>query len=457
MIVMKFGGLSVENAEAMERVARIVAERLPQRPVVVLSAMGKTTDQLVRCTRLASEGNLAAASEELQKIRRHHEVEAVRCLRAFEGSAVAAQLHKYFAELQSLLEALSILKESSPRSQAAIASFGELLSTLIFASLLEQKGIPATLLDARQLVRTNSEFYRAAPDMETTRSNLQAVVPALVKAGRVPVIQGFIGSDASGVPTILGRGGSDYTAAIVGALLDSEEIQIWTHVAGILTTDPKLVPGARKIRTISFAEASELAYFGARVLHPSTILPAVEKDIPVLVLDSRNPAGSGTRIVAQPGPCRTSVKSIAYKKGVVIVNITSTRMFMAYGFLKKIFEVFERHQRSVDMVTTSEVSVSLTLDDAEKLQEITDDLSALGRVNVEKDKAIICLVGDKIKFTPGVAAQAFSAVDSINIHMVSQGASVINLSFVIDEDKVEEALGRLHERFFSDLDPDVFE
>jgi len=457
MIVMKFGGLSVENAEAMERVAQIVTERLARRPVVVLSAMAKTTDQLVRCTRLASEGNLEGANQEFQKIKCLHEGEAARCLQNFEGSAVASQLKKHFAELHSLLEALSILKESSPRSQAAIASFGELFSTLIFAELLEQKGVPAALLDARQLVRTNSEFYRATPNMEITRQNLQSVIPPILRANQVPVIQGFIGADANGVPTILGRGGSDYSAAIVGALLDAEEIQIWTHVAGILTTDPKLVPAARKIRTISFTEASELAYFGARVLHPSTILPAVERDIPVLVLDSRNPGGSGTRIIAQPGPCRNSVKSIAYKRGVVIVNITSTRMFMAYGFLKKIFEVFERHQRSVDMVTTSEVSVSLTLDDPENLEQIIEELSALGLVNVEKDKAIICLVGDKIKFTPGIAAQAFSAIDSINIHMVSQGASVINLSFVIDQDKVEDALNRLHDRFFSDLDQEVFE
>ena len=290
---------------------------------------------------------------------------------------------------------------------------------------------------------------------ETTRRTRAALEP-IVKSGRVPVTQGFIGSTAEGLTTTIGRGGSDYSAALIGAALGAEAIEIWTDVDGLMTSDPRIVTGAKRIRVISFTEASELSYFGAKVLHPSTVLPAVECAIPVHIYNTHNPGCEGTLIVAAPRPSRNLIKSIAFKRNVTIVNVTSTRMLMAYGFLRTIFDVFDHHQTSVDVVTTSEVSVSMTLDNTDRLEAIKQDLSGIGEVTVEREKAIVCVVGDNLKFTPGVAARLFQAIDNTNVNMISQGASEINLTFVIDESDVDRVVRRLHDVFFAEVDEDVF-
>jgi aspartate kinase len=330
------------------------------------------------------------------------------------------------------------------------------LSSAIVAEAFRLRGISAELADSRSFIVTDDSFSRAAPNMaETTRRTLEALDP-IIKAGRVPVVQGFIGSTTEGVTTTIGRGGSDYSAALIGAALGAEAIEIWTDVDGLMTADPRVVPDARRIRVISFAEASELSYFGAKVLHPSTVLPAVELGIPVHIYNTRNPDCEGTLIVATAHPSHNLIKSIAFKRGVTIVNVASTRMLLAYGFLRTIFEVFERHQTSVDVVTTSEVSVSMTLDDTDRLEAIKRDLSGIGDVNVEREKAIVCVVGDNLKFTPGVAARLFQSIEGTNVNMISQGASEINLTFVIDESDVDRVVGRLHEEFFADVDTAVF-
>ena len=278
----------------------------------------------------------------------------------------------------------------------------------------------------------------------------------MIESGCVPLAQGFIGSTVDGVTTTIGRGGSDYSAAIIGAALAADSIEIWTDVDGLMTVDPRVVPEARRIRVISFAEAAELSHFGAKVLHPSTVLPAVERDIPVHIFNTHNPAGEGTLIVSTPKTSSNPIKSIAFKRGITIVNVSSTRMVFAYGFLRAIFEVFDRHQTSVDVVTTSEVSVSMTLDNTDRLDAIRMDLASLGEVTVEANKAIFCVVGDNVKFTPGVAARLFQAIQPTNVNMISQGASEINLTFVIDESETERVAGSLHKEFFSEVDPDVF-
>ncbi|MFY9573190.1 MAG: aspartate kinase, partial [Blastocatellia bacterium] len=278
----------------------------------------------------------------------------------------------------------------------------------------------------------------------------------LVSSHRVPVAQGFIGSTGDGVTTTIGRGGSDYSAALIGAALNAQSIEIWTDVDGLMTADPRVVENALRIRVISFAEASELSYFGAKVLHPSTVLPAVERGIPVHIYNTLNPTCEGTLIVATPRRSRNLIKSIAFKRGVTIVNVTSTRMLMAYGFLRAIFEVFDRHQTSVDVVTTSEVSVSMTLDDTDRLESIKRDLSGIGEATVEREKAIVCIVGDNLKFTPGVAARLFKAIEGTNVNMISQGASEINLTFVIDESETERVVRLLHDDFFAEADAEIF-
>jgi aspartate kinase len=267
---------------------------------------------------------------------------------------------------------------------------------------------------------------------------------------------GFIGSTKDGIPTTLGRGGSDFSAAIVGAGLDAERIEIWTDVDGMKTTDPNLCSNALRIKNIGFEEAAELAYFGAKVLHPSTLLPAIQKNIPVLVLNSRNPANEGTVITARAPHCRNPFKAIAAKKRITIIDIVATRMLGAHGFLRSVFEAFDRHKCPVDVVSTSEVSVSLTVDSNEAIPAIASDLHKLGDVKYEGRKAIVCLVGENLRETPGIAGKVFSAMSDINIRMISQGASEINLTFVIEEDDVPRAVRKLHDIFFADPDPDVF-
>jgi aspartate kinase len=268
---------------------------------------------------------------------------------------------------------------------------------------------------------------------------------------------GFIGATEEGVTSTLGRGGSDFSASIIGAGLHAKEIQIWTDVDGMLTADPRVLPGGHRVKTISFDEAAELAYFGAKVLHPSTVLPAMEKGIPVLILNSRRPEVSGTRIVAEAVACKNAVKSIACKTNITLVNITSTRMLMAHGFLRRIFEVFDRYETPVDMLATSEVSVSLTIDTSKHLPSVVREIEEIADVTVENGQAIVCLVGENIRHTPGVAARVFAALGPVNVRMISQGASRMNLSVVVAETDLKKAVESLHAEFFRELDPEVFE
>jgi aspartate kinase len=458
MIVMKFGGTSVQDAAAITRAAEIVSERLNRWPVVVVSAMARVTEALLRIAQAAKGRHIDEAAAGIHALRERHLATARELLGQSSDSALAVELELQvqFAELENLARSVGTLGELTARSQDAMVSFGERLSSVIVAEAFRARGIPAELTDSRRFIITDESFSRAAPNMlETNRRTLDALDP-IIKSSRVPVAQGFIGSTVDGVATTIGRGGSDYSAALIGAALGAEAIEIWTDVDGLMTADPRVVPGARRIRVISFAEASELSYFGAKVLHPSTVLPAVERGIPVHIYNTHNPGCEGTLIVETPLPSRNLIKSIAFKRGVTIVNVTSTRMLLAYGFLRTIFEVFDRHQTSVDVVTTSEVSVSMTLDNTDRLEAIKADLSGIGGVTVERNKAIVCVVGDNLKFTPGVAARLFGAIENTNVNMISQGASEINLTFVIDDGDVDRVVQRLHDEFFADVDAEVF-
>jgi aspartate kinase len=317
-------------------------------------------------------------------------------------------------------------------------------------------GIPVQHVDSRRVIVTDDHFTQATPLLVETYKRLREEVAPLTRSG-VVVMGGFIAASQDGQTTTLGRGGSDYSAAIVGAGVDAEEIQIWTDVDGMLTADPRILPHARRVKSISFSEAAEMAYFGAKVLHPATILPAVEKNIPLTILNSRRPEVGGTQITARPTPSKNPVKSISSKRGITIVNIHSTRMLMAHGFLRRIFEIFDRYDTSVDMVSTSEVSVSLTVDNTAFLDDILNELRTFSEVSTETGQAIVCLVGENIRHTPGIAGRAFSVVNHSNIRMISQGASVLNLGFVVSEHDVPKAVTALHGEFFSELDPAVFD
>jgi len=456
MIVMKFGGTSVQDAKAIERAASIVHGRLAQKPIVVVSAMAKVTDQLLAMARAAGNGDRKTALKLCRALQERHYDTAGELL----GTALFTRFHgdlaTDFETLDDLLRGIAAVGELTPRTTDYVSAFGELLSSRIVTAAFSALGMESALVDSRECIVTDTAHTRAAPLFEETNERLRSKVSPLLTAGKVPVMGGFIGSTKAGITTTIGRGGSDYSAAIVGAGLDAERIEIWTDVDGMMTTDPNLCRDARRIKIISFDEAAELAYFGAKVLHPATVLPAVQKNIPVYVLNSRNPGCEGTQITARAPRCRNPFKAIAVKKRVTIVDVAAARMQLAHGFLRAIFETFDRHKAAVDVVTTSEVSVSLTLDSTDSIPALAADLSKLADVKYEGRKAIVCLVGENLRDTPGIVGWVFSELNDINIRMISQGASEINLTFVIEEDAVPEVVRRLHTKFFSDLDPKVF-
>jgi aspartate kinase len=456
VIVMKFGGTSVQDAQAIDRISRIVRDRQAEKPVVVVSALAKITDQLLAMAAAAEAGDRTRALDLCRAARERHYTTASDLLGEKAFAPLAPVLEADFNGLEDLLRGVVAVGELTARTTDTISGFGERVSSKIAAAAFTQRGIDAAHVDSRQCVVTDANFGKAVPQFEETNARLIEIVKPLLDRGRVPVMGGFLGSTREGIATTLGRGGSDFSAAIVGAGLGATRIEIWTDVDGMMTTDPNMCPDARRIKTISFEEAAELAYFGAKVLHPATLLPAIQKNIPVLILNSSNPGCEGTRITATAPKSKSVFKAIAAKKRITIVDVVATRMLMAHGFLKSIFEVFADHRCPVDMVSTSEVSVSVTVDSNESIAAIAADLGKLADVKYEGRKAIVCLVGENIRNTPGIAAKVFSAIADVNIQMISQGASEINISFVIDEPDVPKVVSRLHQVFFSEIDPEVF-
>jgi len=444
---MKFGGTSVADASAFENVARIVAERVARRPVVVVSAMSGMTDALVRSAEEAEQGNVDAAIQSLSPFFERHDMVATKLLVADRATDYIARLHAAFEIVSELLRRLNDEPANQLKLKDELLSFGERLSSDLLAEVLHSSGLPVQHVDARQCIITDDDYSAASPLPDAFERTKNCLDP-LIESGTVAVMGGFIGSTPDGATTTLGRGGSDYTAALIGAALAADEIQIWTDVTGVLTADPRVVPEAHTVERLSYGEAAELAYFGAKVLHPKTIQPAIEGNVAVRICNSLAPSESGTLVCADTETSPRTLKAIAHKSGVTTVQVTSARMLGAYGFLRALFEVFERHRTVVDVVTTSEVSVSLSLDDATSLPEIITDLRRLGTVGVEKGRAIICVVGEGLRGTPGVAAQVFSTISDINVTLISQGASSINFTFAIEEDRVEEAVRRLHREFF---------
>jgi len=456
MIVMKFGGTSVEDAAAITRVAEIVGMRLPEKPVVVVSALAKVTDQLLAMARAAGSGNRNSALTLSRDLRERHYNIAGELLHTGLFTQFHSELGADFEALDELLRGIAAVGELTPRTSDQVAAFGETFSSKMVTAAFSAHRIQSTLVDSRSCIVTDNAHTRAVPLFDETNEQLKLRLKPLLDAGEVPVMGGFIAATKAGVTTTIGRGGSDFSAAIVGAGLDASRIEIWTDVDGMMTTDPGICPEAKRIKIISFEEAAELAYFGAKVLHPATVLPAIQKNIPVYVLNSRNPACEGTRISARAPHCRNFFKAIAAKKRITIVDVAAPRMLLAHGFLRAIFEAFDRHRVPVDVVSTSEVSVSLTVDSNEAIPALAADLAKLADVKYEGRKAIVCLVGENLRETPGIAARVFGELSDVKIRMISQGASEINLTFVIEEDEVPAVIRRLHQAFFSNLDPAIF-
>lgn len=436
MVVMKFGGTSVGNARRIESVAGIVRTRLRRKPIVVVSAMAGVTDGLISLYNQAVRGKGNGQS----LIAKH--LAAAREL-GLPREAIQS-------ELQALVETLGEVRRKripSPKDRDLVLSFGERLSARLVAGCLAGQGIPATpVMSYRAGLLTNSDFGGAEP-LPQAMGNLRE---SLAGVKGVPVVTGFLGRTRKGAITTLGRGGSDFTAALVGAALDVQEVEIWTDVNGVMSADPKVVPGAHTIANLSFAEAAELAYFGAKVLHPKTLLPAMRRGIPVRVLNTHNPSHPGTVVTRLARRSAEVVKAIACKKGITGVNVVSTRMLLAHGFLAKLFQVFADHRISVDLLATTEVSVSLTVDHVDRLSEAVKEMRTFSEVEVQKRRALICVVGEGLARSPGMSGKVFGALgkEKINVEMISQGASKINLSFVVREEEAEACVRRLHQEFF---------
>jgi len=448
-LVMKFGGTSVGDPAAMRQVASLVERALPQAPLVVLSAMSGATNALFDAAR-AAEGGDAKESTRIQKVlvEKHH-----LCARElFDGEMpdkLAHGLRDLFDELKVLLRGVALLHELTPRTMDAVASLGERLSTTLFRAFLAKRGVDAEWVDAREVLRTDKRFGSARPRYDAIRALCADKLAAKLRPGRAVVTQGYIGSSDEGFTTTLGRGGSDFSAALLGAALGADEVQIWTDVEGILTSDPRIVPDARPIPAVGFAEAAELAAFGAKVLHPATIQPAVEAKVPVTVRSTHKPEGAFTAItndVAHERP----VTALARRGPITVMTVTTERMFGQAGFLGRLFEVYGRHGVSVDLVATAEVSVSLTVEPEAPLAELCAEIEKFARVEIARDRAIVAVIGSRFRDTPGIAKRIFSALEGVNVEMISMGANEINLSMVVRYSDSEATLRALHKGFFDE-------
>jgi aspartate kinase len=444
-IIMKFGGTSVADADRLRGVAALAEARAEAGVLLVLSAFSGVTDTLFAAGRAAVAGREEEALGFLATMIERHRNTAAELLSVSPNALpapVEAALAAAAAELGAVLKGAALLRALPERSLDVLAGRGELLSTTILAAYM---GVP--WIDARQVMRTDSRFGCAKPLTEEIGKLALERMSSLVGPGKIAVTQGYIGADASGAPTTLGRGGSDYSASLFGAALGAAEIQIWTDVEGVLTCDPRVVPKAHPVELLGYDEAAELAAFGAKVLHPSTILPAVELGIPVTVRNSMVPDGRYTTISRESASGRP-VTALASRGPVTVITVRTPRMLGGSGFLASIFEVFGRRDVSVDLVSTSEVSVSVTVDGKAVVEELASDLAELGEVRIERDRAVVALVGERLLKTPGVPGRALGALCDINVEMISLGANEINLSLVVERGQAAEAQRRLHAAFF---------
>ncbi|MCX7879519.1 MAG: lysine-sensitive aspartokinase 3 [Ignavibacteria bacterium] len=451
MIVSKFGGTSVQDSNAINRLYSIVSNRTDETFIVV-SALSKVTDNLVQIAHHLENRELQKASELIDSIFNRHFILAT-------DLNILPQIQDFLQqkreELKNLANALLTLGEISPRSLDKILSYGEILSSYLIYLFLQAKGLDIVYYNPVEIIKTDSNFTSAEIDFKETKRTLSNFVRK--SKHQLRITGGFVGSTYDGITTTLSRGGSDYTASAIASILNAKALEIWTDVDGILTADPKIVPNAKLIKEISYFEASEMATFGAKVLHPKTIFPAVKSRIPVFVLNSLKPEKAGTLITFK-SPRKKIVKAITYRKGITVVTIRSNRMLGAYGYLQKVFEIFGKYKTSVDLVSTSEVSISLTIDDTKDLKNILKELSKIAECDVSHENAMVSVVGEGLKNSTNIANRIFNSLREVKIIMVSMGASDINFSIVVKESSVEKVVNLLHNEFFSKNNyPELFE
>lgn len=449
MIVMKFGGTSVANFEAITRTIFIVGGKLDQKPVVVVSALSKVTDLLYKIADAAASKNKVQTEELLAQVRTRH-INLVREL--LEQSPVLCEqaetrVNEICDSLADLVGAVCALGELSDRNKAVIISNGEILSSTIICFAMNAKGIRTNFIDARKMMITSESYLKGEPISEEICARVPGIVSEAYKGMDAVITQGFIGSNLQGEQTVLGRGGSDYSASLIGMAIDAERIEIWTDVDGVRTADPRRVQNTKELEKISFEEAAEMAHFGAKVLHPLTIEPAVKKNIPIYVLNSMNPSNKGTAILRNE-LIEDGVKSVSFKENIRVINIFSTRMINTSGFLRRVFEIFSESKVSVDLISTSEANISVTVDGAEKIDKVVAQLSEFADVIVDDDKSQVSVIGKNIVRLNGMLKKTFAPLKKCNVYMISQGASFVNISFVVDREELTEIVQDLHHHLF---------
>ena len=455
MIVMKFGGSSLESASAIERVASIVKSHLERRPVVVVSAMGKTTDGLVTAADYASRGNSYPAWRQLGELRTFHIQETQRLLRGQAQSFIDQSVAPKFRELHVLLNELAEgERRLTPELRDEILSYGERLSSEIVAAAFHRFGIKTIHLDTRKFIVTDNQFTHATPLYWETYAKLRRTIPYLGET--IAVLGGFMGATEDGVTTTLGRGGSDLTASIVGAGICADEIQIWTDVDGMLTCDPRVLDSAHRVRAITYGEAEEMARLGAKVLHPASVAPATRQRIPITIRNSRRPEIEGTQIAAQSNGSSSTVKSIACKTGMTVVHLDVRHVGGLPSITEGLGSLFARNNIAVELVQARQAGVSFAIENSTLLPELLRKVDRSVQVRVEEERAVIGLVGEGVGSVPGVMSRALNALNGINVCMSAQGSSLLTVCFAVPESALHASVERLHREFFSTVDPEVF-
>ena len=448
MIIMKFGGTSVANFEAITRTIFIIGGKLDQKPVVVVSALSKVTDLLYRISDAAASRNEAETKELLTQLRqRHVDLAAELLAQSMMKDEAIAKVNALCDSLDSIAMAVCSLGELSDRNKAIIISNGEYLSSTIIAYAMNSKGIRTKWVDARGMMVTNNSYLKAEPDMAAIVERVPGAVSEAYEGMDAVITQGFVGVTKESEPTVLGRGGSDYSASLIGMAVDAERIEIWTDVDGVRTADPRSVKNTKYLEKISFEEAAEMAHFGAKVLHPLTIEPAVKKNIPIYVLNSMNPSGKGTAILRNE-LIEDGVKSVSFKENIKVINIFSTRMINTSGFLRRVFEIFSESKVSVDLISTSEANISVTVDASQNIDPVVAELSEFADVIVDDDKSQVSVIGKNIVRLNGMLKKTFTPLKKCNVYMISQGASFVNISFVVDREELAEVVQDLHDHLF---------
>ncbi len=445
-LVMKLGGSSIEDAGAIRRSWRILESRLSLRPVVIVSALAGVTDQLLTAGKAAARRSADLANNIFADVHFRHAALARELVAGTEQENLLSQLNEDFNDMQILAQDLTAAGEFTPATQDHLMGLGECISSKLVCAAFQQAGLAAVHVDARSCIVTDDRHTYATPLWELTNENLRRTLVPLLQSGQVPLMAGFIGSTREGVPTTLGRGGSDFSAAIVGGALHASRVEIWTDVDGVMTTDPKVCPDARVIARMSFDEASEMACFGAKVLHPATLLPAMRENIPVHVLNARNPQGEGTQIVAHASTTNV-VTAVTAKRKVAAVEIETWER-MNVELLGAICAVFDQHRCPIDVMVTSLGRVSLLVGSTSPLPGVAADLEGVAKVRWENHKALICLVGENIRRQPEVASRVFAAISDLDVRLSCQGASDRTITFLVEDSKADESVQRLHRLFF---------